>query len=59
MTDTMLEIKNLHASVDGKEILNGIDLDGERRARCTPSWGPTAPARAPWPTCWPGATATR
>lgn len=24
---TMLEIRNLHAKVDGKEILNGIDLD--------------------------------
>ncbi|HNT88929.1 MAG TPA: Fe-S cluster assembly ATPase SufC, partial [Candidatus Hydrogenedentes bacterium] len=23
----MLQIRNLHASVDGKEILRGIDLD--------------------------------
>ena len=26
MRDRMLEIKNLHASVEGKEILKGIDL---------------------------------
>ena len=55
----MLEIKNLHVDVDGKEILKGLDLDRQRRARCTPSWGRTAPARARSPTCWPAATATR
>ena len=27
----MLKIENLHVDVDGKPILNGIDLDGERR----------------------------
>ena len=30
-TDMMLEIKNLHARVEGKEILRGIDLDGRGR----------------------------
>ena len=43
----MLEIKNLQrrGSAD-KEILKGIDLARGRRARCTPSWGRTARARA-------------
>ena len=27
----MLKIKNLHASVNGKEILKGIDLEVNRR----------------------------
>lgn len=31
----MLKIKNLHASVDGKEILKGIDLEiNARRSSC-------------------------
>ena len=57
-TAIMLEISNLHARVAGKTILNGIDLKVEP-ARCMPSWGPTAPASPPWPTCWPAARPTR
>ena len=55
MTDTrhMLEIRNLHARVGGKEILKGIDLVGAQAARCTPSWGRTARARARSPACSP------
>jgi Fe-S cluster assembly ATP-binding protein len=52
----MLEIRNLHATVEGREILNGIDLvihPGEP----TPSWGRMAPARARWPMSLPGARA--
>ena len=44
----MLEIKNLHASIAGKEILKGIDLtvnDGEIHAICSPSNPTSAPAR--------------
>ena len=38
----MLKIKNLHASVDGKEILKGIDLEikaGEVHAIMGPNGG--------------------
>lgn len=41
----MLEIKNLHASVEGKEILRGVNLT-IAMARCTCSWAPTARAKA-------------
>ena len=41
-----LEIKDLHASVEGKEILKGVNLTWVR-ARLTPSWAPTGQARAP------------
>ena len=54
----MLEIKNLHARVADREILRGVDLT-VARAKCTPSWGRTGPARARSPTCWPGGPATR
>ena len=56
--DTMLEIKNLHAAVDGKQILKGIDLTIQA-ARSMPSWVRTAPARARSPRSWPGARAMR
>ena len=46
----MLEIRNLHAKAGDKDILRGLDL-GCVRARSTRSWGRTAPARAPSPTC--------
>ena len=55
----MLEIKNLHVAVEDKEILKGIDLHVERRAKCTPSWGPTAPARARSRARWPAIRNTR
>ena len=43
----MLEIENLHVAASAaSEILKGIDLDGATPARCTPSWGRTARARA-------------
>ena len=32
--DVLLDIRNLHASVDGKEILKGVDLT-IRAAKCT------------------------
>jgi Fe-S cluster assembly ATP-binding protein len=53
----MLEIRNLHATVEGREILNGIDLTSSARAKSTPSWGRTAPARARWRMSSPGAKA--
>ena len=34
------------------------DLDAAGRARCTPSWAPTAPAKAPSATCSPAMRAT-
>ena len=37
-----------------QEILKGISLTVERRARCTPSWAPTDPARARSRRCSPG-----
>ena len=43
----MLEIKDLHASVNGKEILKGINLSikkGEVHA--------TVPERVPFRLCW-------
>ena len=34
----MLEIKNLHANVNGKEILKGIDLSVKAGEGILPSW---------------------
>jgi ABC-type enterochelin transport system ATPase subunit len=48
----MLKIENLQARIEGKEILKGLNLE-VKAGKCTPSWAPTAVARAPWPTCWP------
>ena len=45
----MLEIKDLHASINGKEILRGINLtirDGEVHALMGQNWDRTARARA-------------
>ena len=56
MSKILLEIKNLHAGVEGKEILKGIDLtirEGEVHA------GPTAPARALSEVCLQGVPATK
>jgi ABC-type molybdenum transport system ATPase subunit/photorepair protein PhrA len=58
ITSIMLSIKNLHASVDGKEILRGINLNilpGEVHA----IMGQTVPARAPFPLCWPAVLITK
>jgi Fe-S cluster assembly protein SufB len=52
----MLEVENLHATVEGNEILKGIDLRSTR-ARCTPSWARTARARARSRRCWRATTA--
>ena len=51
-TEHMLEIRNLHAEIDGKPILKGVSLDG-RPARSRPSWGRTARASRPSPTSSP------
>ncbi|MEX0632601.1 hypothetical protein M8494_12850 [Serratia ureilytica] len=49
----MLSIKNLKVSVEGNEILKGL-IWRSNRAKCTPSWGRTARARARCPPRWPG-----
>ena len=46
-----LEIRGLEASVEGKPILKGIDLDRAARARPTRSWARTARASRRWRTC--------
>ena len=46
MSDRGLVIEDLHVKVENREILKGLDSRSSR-ARCTPSWGRTAPARAP------------
>ena len=54
----LLEIKDLHANVGDREILQGIDLTvnaGEVHA----IMGPNGAARARSPRCWPAATSTR
>ena len=54
----MLQITNLQARVEDKDILKGINLTVEP-AKCTRSWGRTAPARARSRTCSPAGPATR
>ena len=49
---SLLEIKNLHAEVEGKKILNGL-TSRSRRARSPPSWGRTARASRRSPMCSP------
>ncbi len=44
MTTPMLEIRNLHARIEEREILKGVNLDRARAAKCTPSWAATARA---------------
>ena len=48
----MLEIKNLHVAVGGKEILKGLTLSHRTPARCMPSWAPTARASPLCLMCW-------
>ena len=48
----MLEIKNLHASVDGKDILEGHQLNGQGRAKCMRSWARTGRVKALCLMCW-------
>lgn len=43
----MLTIKNLHASINGKEILKGIDLI-VNPVKSTQSWDPTVPEKYPF-----------
>jgi len=47
----MLKIENLHVAVGDNKVLNGLDLEIPP-VRSTPSWDPTAPARARWLMCW-------
>ena len=47
----MLEIKDLHASVNGKEILKGINLS-IRKVKFMLLWDPTVPERVPFRLCW-------
>ncbi len=54
----MLHIENLTAVIAGQTDPPTGSTSRSTAARCTPSWGPTAPARAPWPTSSPAATAT-
>ena len=48
VTAPLLQIDDLHVSVEGQPILRGVDLtvDGAGPRR---RWGPTAPASRPWP----------
>ena len=55
----MLEIRGLTAAIDDKPILQGHRPHGAARARCTPSWGRTAPANRRSPTCCRDARTTR
>lgn len=48
----MLKIKNLHASVDGKEILKGIDLEIKAGEVLQP-WDRTVPERVRFLLCLP------
>ncbi len=41
----MLEIKDLHASINGKEILKGINLTVKGRAKYMPLWDRTVPVK--------------
>lgn len=55
----MLEIRNLHVTVEGREILKGIDLSIRPGRELTPSWARMARARARWPMSLLGARAIR
>ena len=52
---TMLEIKDLHVSIDGREILKGINLE-VRPVKFMPLWVPTDREKAHWQPLWPGKT---
>ena len=45
----MLEIKNLHAGVDEQGNPEGAVTCTVNKARCTRSWGRTAPGKVRWP----------
>ena len=47
--------QNLHAGGRRATRSSRHQPDGQPRAKCTPSWGRTARARARWRACWPGA----
>lgn len=47
----MLEIKDLHASVNGKEILKGINLS-IKKGEVHAIMDPTVPERVPFRLCW-------
>ena len=51
----LLEIDDLHVSVQGKEILKGITLSPFPKAKCTPSWARTDRASRPSPMRLPDA----
>jgi Fe-S cluster assembly ATP-binding protein len=64
-----LVIRNLHVSVDGKEILKGINLTIEQ-GKIHAIMGPNGSGKStlayslagqnrPWPTRWPATRATR
>ena len=54
----MLEIKNLHVEIDGKQILNGLDLSIEK-GEVQRSWARTAQASRRSPMCSPARTTMR
>ena len=47
----MLEIKDLHASVNGKEILKGINLS-IKKGEVHAIMGPNGSERVPFRLCW-------
>lgn len=49
--ENLLEIKNLHVSVEGKEILKGIDLE-VKKAKFMPLWDLMVPVKARWRWFW-------
>ena len=55
----MLEVKNLQVKAEDKADPPRHQPHGRARAKCTPSWGPTARARARSRARWPGIPATK
>ena len=53
MTDILLKIKDLHASVGDKEILKGIDLE-IRRGEIHAVMGPNGAGKGPLSSLLPG-----
>ena len=56
--DVLLEIKGLHARVEDKEILKGVDLT-IRRGEVHAVMGPNGAGRARWARSWRGARPSR
>lgn len=50
----MLTIKNLSASINGKEILKGVNLEVNAGEVNTPSWDQMEPERVLYPMLLPG-----